>query len=60
MVEETKEEGEGEEEEEDGLEYVTDAPSGDSYMTLPSTGGHLSPSLALSCSPTPGDRKSVV
>ena len=49
MVKETKEE------EEDGLEYVTDAPSGDSYMTPPSTGGRSEPSLALSRSPTPGD-----
>ena len=46
---------ESEEEEEEGLEYVTDTPSGGSYTTLPSTGGHLSPSLAPSCSPTPGD-----
>ena len=49
MVEET------EEEEEDGLEYTTDTPSGGSYMTPPSTGGQLSPSLAPSHSPTPGD-----
>ena len=64
MVKET------EEEEEEGLEYVTDTPSGGSYTTPPSTGGRLSPSLALSRSPTPGDsdlknnaaldRKSVV
>ena len=33
VVEET------EEEEEEGLEYVTDTPSGQSYTTLPSTGG---------------------
>ena len=52
MVEETKEE---EEEEEDSLEYVTDTPSGDSYTTPPSTGGHSLPSLALSPSSTPGD-----
>ena len=51
MVEETEEE---EEEEEDGLEYVTDTPSRGSYMTPPSTGGWLSPSTALSHSPTPG------
>ena len=54
MVEETEEEGEeeeegedeeGEDEEgEDGLKYVTDTPSGGSYMTPPSTGGHSSPS----------------
>ena len=49
MVEET------EEEEEEGLEYATDTPSGGSYTTLPSTGGHSSPSPALSCSPTPED-----
>ena len=53
MVEETEEEGE--EEEEEGLEYTTDTPSGGSYMTPPSTGGHLSPSPAPSCSPTLGD-----
>ena len=52
MVEETEEE---ETEEEEGLKYVTDTPSGGSYTTLPSTGGHLSPSSALSCSPTLGD-----
>ena len=51
MVEETEEE----EEEDGGLEYVTDTPSGGSYTTPPSTGGRSSPSLALSCSPTPGD-----
>ena len=49
MVEETKEEV-GEEEE--GLEYTTDTPSGGSYTTPPSTGGRSSPSLALSHSPT--------
>ena len=54
MVKETEEE-EGGEEEEEGLEYVTDTPPGGSYITLPSTGGHPSPSLAPSCSPTPGD-----
>ena len=53
MVKETEEEEGGEEEE--GLEYVTDTPSGGSYITPPSTGGHPSPSLAPSCSPTPGD-----
>ena len=52
MVRETEEE---EEEEEDGLEYTTDTPSGGSYTTPPSTEGHLSPSLAPSRSPTPGD-----
>ena len=54
MVEETEEEG-GEEEEEEGLEYATDTPLGGSYMTLPSTGGCSSPSLALSRLPTLGD-----
>ena len=54
MVEETEEEGEVKEEEE-GLEYTTDTPSGGSYTTPPSTGGCLSPSLAPSRSPTPGD-----
>ena len=52
MVEETKEEGE---EEEDGLEYVTDTPSGGSYMTPLSTGGQSSPSPAPSHSATLGD-----
>ena len=52
MVEETEEEV-GEEEE--GLEYVTDTPSGGSYTTPPSTGGRSSPSPALSRSPTPED-----
>ena len=52
LVKETEEE-EGEEEE--GLEYATDTPSGDSYTTLPSTGGRSSPSLIPSHSPTPGD-----
>ena len=51
MVEETEEETE----EEEGLEYATDTPSGGSYMTPPSTGGHLSPSLAPSHSPTLGN-----
>ena len=68
MVEETEKEEETKEEEEDGLEYATDTPSGGSYTTPPSTGGRLSPSPALSRSPTPGDsnpennadRKSVV
>ena len=49
MVEET------EEEEEDGLEYATDTPSGGSYTTPPSTGGHSSPSPAPSRSLTPAD-----
>ena len=52
MVEETKEEGE---EEEDGLEYTTDTPFRGSYTTPPSTGGQSSPSQALSRLPTPGD-----
>ena len=51
MVEETEEETE----EEEGLEYATNTPLGGSYTTPPSTGGHLSPSLALSRSPTPGN-----
>ena len=50
MVEETEEEGEGDEE--DGLEYTTDTPSGDSYMTPPSTGGRSLPSPAPSPSST--------
>ena len=53
--EEVVEETEEETEEEEGLEYTTDTPLGGSYMTPPSTGGHSSPSLAPSCSPTPGD-----
>ena len=53
MVEETEEEGEIEEE--GGLEYVTNTPSGGSYMTPPSTGGRSSPVPAPSRSPTPGD-----
>ena len=52
MVEETEEE---ETEEEEGLEYATDTPSGGSYTTPPSTGGRSSPSPALGRSPTPGD-----
>ena len=48
MVKETKEE------EEDSLEYMTNTPSGDSYMTLPSTGGHSLPSLVLSPLSTSG------
>ena len=65
MVEETEEEeGEDEEEEEEdeeeegeeeGLEYATDTPSGGSYTTPPSTGGHSSLSPASNRSPTPGD-----
>ena len=46
---------EGEEEDEDGLEYETDAPSRDSYMTPPSTGGHSQPSPCLTQSSTPED-----
>ena len=53
MVEETKDRED--EEEEDGLEYATNTPSGGSYMTPPSTRGHSFPSPAPSCSPTPGD-----
>ena len=53
--EEMVEEMEEETEEEEGLEYTTDTPLGGSYMTPPSTGGHSPPSLAPSCSPTPGD-----
>ena len=44
-----------EEEEEDGLEYMTDTSLKDSYTTPPSTGGRSSPLPAPSCSPTPGD-----
>ena len=55
MVEETKEEEEDEEEEEDSLEYATDTPSGDSYMTLPSTGGRSLPSPVLTPSSTSED-----
>ena len=47
------EEKEGEEdEEESSLEYETNTPSKDSYMTPPSTGGRSKPSLAPSHSPT--------
>ena len=52
MVKETEEE---ETEEEEGLEYTTDTPSGGSYMTPPSTRGRSSPSPAPSHSPTLGD-----
>ena len=52
MVKETEEEGE---EEEDGLEYATDTPSGGSYTTPPSMGGRMTPFPATSHSPTPGD-----
>ena len=53
MVEEMEEEEtEGEEE---GLEYTTDTPSGGSYMTPPSTGGHSSPLPAPSRLLTLGD-----
>ena len=44
-----------EEDDKDGLEYETDAPSRDSYTTLPSTGGHSEPSPCPSHSPTPED-----
>ena len=53
MVEDSEEEED--EEEESGLEYKTDTPSKDSYMTPPSTGGRSEPSLVPSHSPTPGD-----
>ena len=53
MVEETEEEGG--EEEEDGLEYATNTPSGGSYMTPPSTGGCSSPSPVPTRSSTPGN-----
>ena len=43
------------EEEEDSLEYVTNTPSGDSYMTPPSTRGHSLPSPAPSSSSTSED-----
>ena len=52
VVKETEEEGT---EEEEGLEYATDTPSGGSYMTPPSTGGRSSLSPAPSRSPTLGD-----
>ena len=51
MVKETKEE----EDEEDSLEYTTDTPSGGSYITPPSTGGHSPLSLAPSHLLTPVD-----
>ena len=54
VVKETEEE-EGESKEGEGLEYATDTPSGGSYMTPPSTGGHSSPSPAPSHFPTPGE-----
>ena len=41
-------------EEEDGLEYETNTPSGDSYTTPPRTGGRSEPSAFPSHSPTPG------
>ena len=50
MVEETEEE-----DQEGGLEYVTDTPSGGSYTTPPSTGGHSSTPPAPSRSLTPGN-----
>ena len=50
MIEETKEE-----EEEEGLEYTTNTPLGDSYTTPPSTGGCSEPSPTPSHSSTPGD-----
>ena len=53
MVEDSEEEEE--EEEESGLEYETDTPLKDSYMTPPSTGGCSEPSPVPTCSPTPGD-----
>ena len=51
MVKETEEE----EDEEDSLEYTTDTPSGGSYITPPSTGGHSPPSPAPSHLLTPVD-----
>ena len=45
--------GEEEDEEESGLEYETDTPSKDSYMTPLSTRGHSEPSLVPTHSPTP-------
>ena len=54
MVEDSEGEEE-DEEEESGLEYETDTPSKDSYMTPPSTGGCSKPSLAPSHSPTLAD-----
>ena len=53
--EEIVEDSEEEEEDKDGLEYETNTPLRDSYMTPPSTGGHSKPSLAPSWSPTPVD-----
>ena len=47
--------GDLEEEEEEDLKYETDALSGGSYTTLPSTGGCSKPSLIPTCSPTLGD-----
>ena len=52
VVEETEE---GETEEEEGLEYMTDTPLGGSYTTPLSTGGRSFPPPAPSCSSTPGD-----
>ena len=43
----------GEEDDEDGLEYETNAPLRDSYTTPPSTGGRSEPSPCPMCSPTP-------
>ena len=53
--EEVVKETEGEETEEEGLEYATDTPSGGSYTTPPSTGGRSSPLPAPSRSPTLGN-----
>ena len=56
IEEEIEEEGEEEEEEEEeGLEYATDTPLRDSYMTPPSTGGRSLPSPAPSPSLTSVD-----
>ena len=55
MVEESEEDEEEEEDEESSLEYTTETPSGDSYMTPPSTGGRSPPSPFPSCLPTPED-----
>ena len=49
---------EEEEEEEEGLEYETDTPSRDSYMTPPSTRGHSEPSPCPTCLLTLGDLSS--
>ena len=46
---------EGETDNEEGLEYATNTPSGGSYTTPPSIGGRSSLSPAPSRSPTPGD-----